>query len=38
MLTQANFMNKTIDVTGIVDYFSGSYQIKVLTAEDIIVH
>ena len=38
MLTQADYINKTIDVVGIVDYFSGAYQIKVLTAEDITVH
>lgn len=38
MLTQADFLNKTIDVTGIVDYFSGEYQIKVFTTNDITVH
>ena len=38
MLTQSHYLNKTIDVIGIVDYFSGAYQIKVLTAEDINVH
>ena len=27
-----------IDVTGIVDYFSGDYQIKVFSTEDIDVH
>ena len=26
-----------IDVKGIVDYFSGTYQIKVFTAKDIII-
>lgn len=36
--TEADYLNKTIDVIGIVDCFNGSYQIKVLTAEDIIVH
>ena len=35
---EADYLNKTIDVIGIVDSFSGAYQIKVLTAEDIIVH
>ena len=38
LITQEKFMGKTIDVTGIVDYFSGSYQIKVFTPEDIIIH
>ena len=38
LITQDKFMGKTIDVTGIVDYFSGAYQIKVFTPEDIIIH
>lgn len=38
MLTKDDFLNKTIDVTGIVDYFSGEYQIKVFSTDDIIVH
>ncbi len=38
LLTEADFLNKTIDVVGIVDCFSGAYQIKVLTAEDINIH
>ena len=38
LLTESDYMNKTIDVKGIVDYFSGSYQIKVFTASDITVH
>ena len=38
MLTEADFLHKTIDVTGIVDYFSGEYQIKVFTTGEIIVH
>lgn len=38
MITSGAYLNKTIDVIGIVDYFSGSYQIKVLTAADITVH
>ena len=38
MLTAADLLNKTIDVNGIVDYFGGSYQIKVFTTEDITVH
>lgn len=38
MMTQDDFLNKTIDITGIVDYFSGEYQIKVFTSKDIVVH
>lgn len=38
MLTESAYMNKTIDVKGIVDYFSGDYQIKVFSAGDITVH
>ena len=36
-ITSSAYMGKTIDVTGIVDYYNGSYQIKVLTADDIVV-
>ena len=38
LITADAYQGKTIDVTGIVDYFSGDYQIKVFTASDIIVH
>lgn len=38
LLTAEDFLGKTIDVTGIVDYFSGEYQIKVFTTADIVVH
>jgi DNA/RNA endonuclease YhcR with UshA esterase domain len=38
LYTEKDFLNKTIDVTGIVDYFSGEYQIKVFSAMDINVH
>ena len=38
LLTEADFLGKTIDVTGIVDYFAGEYQIKVFTTGEIIVH
>ena len=38
MKVEADYLNKTIDVIGIVDCYSGAYQIKVLTAGDIIVH
>ena len=38
LMTAFDYLNKTIDVKGIVDYFSGEYQIKVFTTEDITVH
>ena len=38
LITESAYMGKTIDVKGIVDYFSGSYQIKVFSADNIIVH
>lgn len=38
MLTADDFMGKTIDVTGIVDYYEGQYQIKVFSAKNITVH
>ena len=38
MLTEADFLNKTIDVKGIVDYFSGDHQIKVFSTKDIDIH
>ena len=38
LLTEEDLLYKTIDVTGIVDYFSGDYQIKVFSTEDIDVH
>ena len=38
ILTEEDFLHKTIDVTGIVDYFSGDYQIKVFTTAEIVVH
>ena len=37
MLTKDDFLHKTINVTGIVDYFSGEYQIKVFTPAEIEV-
>lgn len=38
LLTESDFLGKTIDVTGIVDYFSGEYQIKVFTPGEITIH
>lgn len=35
--TEADFKGKTISVKGIVDYFSGDYQIKVFAPEDITI-
>ena len=37
-VTEDHFLGKTIDVKGIVDYFSGDYQIRVLTLKDITIH
>ena len=36
-ITQDAYLGRTIDVKGIVDYFDGTYQIKVFTAKDIII-
>ncbi len=38
LITQEAYLNKTIDVKGIVEYFGGDYQIKVFSADDITVH
>ena len=38
LITESAFLDKTIDVVGIVDYFSGEYQIKVFSTDDITVH
>ena len=38
LITKDAYLGKTIDVTGIVDYFSGEYQIKVFTPGEITVH
>jgi hypothetical protein len=38
LITADKYANKTIDVIGIVDYFSGEYQIKVFSYKDITVH
>ena len=37
MITADAYEGKTIDVRGIIDYYNGSYQIKVLSAKDITV-
>ena len=38
LYTEQDYMGKTIDVIGLVDYFSGEYQIKVFTPAEVIVH
>lgn len=38
LYTASDFIGKTIDVTGIVDYYDGDYQIKVFSANSINVH
>lgn len=38
LVTAEAYEGKTIDVRGIVDYFDGTYQIKVFTEKDITVH
>ena len=38
ILTADAYLGKTIDVKGIVDFFDGSYQIKVFSANDITIH
>ena len=38
IVTADAFNGKTIDVKGNVDYFSGDYQIRVLTLKDITIH
>ena len=37
IITADAYQGKTIDVRGVVDYHSGSYQIKVLSAKDITI-
>ncbi len=37
IVTEDYFTGKTIDVRGIVDYYDGSYQIKVFSLKDIVV-
>lgn len=38
IVTEDDFKGTTIDVLGIVDYFNGSYQIKVYSFSDIYIH
>ncbi len=38
LITEDDLLYETIDVTGIVDSFSGDYQIKVFSINDIVIH
>ena len=38
LITQDAYLGKYIDVRGIVDYFDGTYQIKVFTPDNIIIN
>ncbi len=38
LITPDYFNGKTIDVKGLVDYFDGKYQIKVLSVNDVVIH
>lgn len=38
LVTEDYFMGKTIDVKGIVTYFSGDYQIKLFSVKDVVIH
>ena len=38
LVTGDAFLGKTIDVRGVVDYYDGQYQIKVLTLNNITLH
>lgn len=37
LVVESDVLNKTISVTGIVDYFSESYQVKVFSLKDMII-
>ena len=37
LITEDAYVGRTINVRGIVDYFSGDYQIKVFSAKDITI-
>lgn len=38
IITQDAYLGKTISVKGMVEYFSGDYQIKIFSASDITIH
>lgn len=38
VVTEDVYLNKVINVTGVIDYFNGSYQIKVFSTSDITIN
>ncbi len=38
LITEEEYLGKNIDVLGVVDYFNGAYQIRVLTAKSITIN
>lgn len=38
LITEDTFLGKTIDVTGVVDYYDGNYQIQVFSMNDFYFH
>lgn len=38
LVTEDMFEGKTLDVRGVVTYFDGSYQIKLLSMKDVVIH
>lgn len=38
LITQDAYLGKTISVKGVVDYFSGNYQVKVFSAKHVTIH
>lgn len=38
LVTESAYKGKTISVKGMIDYYSGDYQIKIFSVNDIIVH
>ncbi|MBR5739363.1 MAG: thermonuclease family protein [Lachnospiraceae bacterium] len=38
VITEDRYQDQVIDVQGVVDYYDGTYQIKIFTAEDIVIH
>ena len=38
LITAETFNGKTIDVKGMVDYFDGTYQIKLFTINDVVIY
>ena len=37
LITQESYLGQTLDVKGIVDFFDGTYQVKVFTPENITI-